>query len=51
MFGKDRLRQIVTQNNNAAAAEICSRVIDEVAHFCGPAPQLDDITLIVISAI
>jgi len=50
-FGKERFYEMVMKDSNVSADEICSQVIDEVADFCGSAPQLDDITLVVIKAI
>jgi len=50
-FGKERFYEMVMKDSNVSADEICSQVIDDVADFCGSAPQLDDITLVVIKAI
>ena len=47
-FGKERFYEIVKRGGNVSAEEICSQVVDQVADFCGPEPQLDDITLVVI---
>jgi sigma-B regulation protein RsbU (phosphoserine phosphatase) len=51
MFGKERFHEIIKEQRAKSAAEICSQVIAEVAQFSTPAPQLDDITLIVIKAL
>jgi sigma-B regulation protein RsbU (phosphoserine phosphatase) len=51
MFGKERLRKIIANNSDKSANEICSQIIDEVTNFSSPAPQLDDITLVVIKSV
>jgi sigma-B regulation protein RsbU (phosphoserine phosphatase) len=51
MFGKERLHDIVAEENHRSADGICSRVIDEVNRFSASAPQLDDITLVVIKSV
>ncbi len=51
MFGKERLHNIIKRESEKSANEICSRVIDEVTNFSSPAPQLDDITLVVIKSV
>ena len=51
MFGKDRLRDILRKNADRTAAQICEAVVRAVADFRGPAPQVDDITLVIIKAL
>jgi sigma-B regulation protein RsbU (phosphoserine phosphatase) len=51
MFGKERFHNIIKRESEKSANEICSRVIDEVTNFSSPAPQLDDITLVVIKSV
>jgi sigma-B regulation protein RsbU (phosphoserine phosphatase) len=51
MFGKDRLRNIIIRESDKSATEICSRIINDVTNFSSPAPQLDDITLVVIKSV
>lgn len=49
-FGKDRLRQVLRQNNHAPAAKILQAVTESLADFRQRAPQEDDVTLVVIKA-
>ena len=51
MFGKERLRNIVIRESEKPANEICSGIIEDVTNFRSPAPQLDDITLVVIKSV
>lgn len=51
MFGKDRLHAILRENREASAAEILQAVLDSVRDFRREAPQLDDITLVVVKII
>jgi sigma-B regulation protein RsbU (phosphoserine phosphatase) len=46
-FGAERVRQILRANASASAAAIQAAVIDAVQAFRGPAPQEDDVTLVV----
>ena len=50
-FGKERLRNIIIRDSGKSASEICSRIIDDVTNFSSQAPQLDDITLVVIKSV
>ncbi|HDZ20248.1 hypothetical protein LCGC14_0018480 [marine sediment metagenome] len=51
MFGKDRLREIIGANADKPARYIYATVVDAVNEFLGAAPQLDDVTLVVIKAL
>lgn len=51
MFGKERFHDIIKRESEKSANEICSRIIDDVTNFSSTAPQLDDITLIVIKSV
>ena len=51
MFGKQRLREIMTTSADCSAEEIHLAVVDSVKEFCASAPQEDDITLVVIKAL
>ncbi|MHC4718749.1 MAG: SpoIIE family protein phosphatase, partial [Planctomycetota bacterium] len=50
-FGKDRLRRIIALHAEAPAQQVHTAVVDAVNQFRGPAPQADDITLVVIKAL
>jgi sigma-B regulation protein RsbU (phosphoserine phosphatase) len=50
MFGKERFHNIIKRESEKPAKEICLQIIDDVTNFSSPAPQLDDITLIVIKS-
>lgn len=48
MFGTERVLEIVQRNRARAAAEIIEALYNEVRAFTGHAPQLDDLTAMVI---
>ncbi len=48
MFGKDRFREIIRRNANAAAADILEAVYDELNQFAKGLKSEDDITLVII---
>jgi sigma-B regulation protein RsbU (phosphoserine phosphatase) len=48
MFGQQRLQAIIQQHADASAKDIKDKVISSVQDFRGPAPQEDDLTLVVI---
>ncbi len=48
LFGKDRLEAIVRENADKSSAEIMEVVFQAVSDYRGPAPQTDDITMLVI---
>lgn len=50
-FGKERFCAIVTENSSLTADQICRKVIDNVAAHCDQAPQMDDVTLVVIKVL
>jgi serine phosphatase RsbU (regulator of sigma subunit) len=50
-FGKGRLRHVLESCSTEPALKIRSTIIDAVTQFRDTAPQLDDITLVVIKAI
>ena len=48
MFGKERLKNILRENNSVPAAEVVRRIDDALGNFRGKAQFEDDITLVVI---
>ncbi len=50
-FGKERLMTMLSEHVDDSAEQVCQAVIEAVKAFRGPAPQTDDITLIVIKAL
>jgi len=51
MYGKDRLREVITAHASSTSDEIKEAIIDSVREFCEDHPQLDDITVVVIKAV
>jgi sigma-B regulation protein RsbU (phosphoserine phosphatase) len=51
MFGKDRLRRLLGSMKDQSADDIRGAIANAVNEFKGTAPQLDDITLVVIRAV
>ena len=51
LFGKDRLRELLTARAGDSADEIHTAVVQAVSDFRQTAPQADDITLVVIKAL
>ena len=51
MFGKDRLREVISANADKPARYVYAAVVNAVNEFLGAAPQLDDVTLVVIKAL
>ena len=51
MFGKDRLRKILTDSSHKSATEIHDIIVDSVRTFSQTPPQEDDVTLVVIRAL
>jgi len=51
MFGKGRLRKILTDSADRSAAEIHDRTVEAVHDFRQTRPQEDDVTLVVIKAL
>jgi sigma-B regulation protein RsbU (phosphoserine phosphatase) len=49
-FGKFRLRQIIRQHSQFSAQEILDTILDALNEFRGPAPQDDDVTLVVVKS-
>jgi len=47
-FGKERLRQIIMQNNKLAAVDFIEKIKNEVLTFSRGEPQFDDITLVIL---
>jgi sigma-B regulation protein RsbU (phosphoserine phosphatase) len=47
MFGRQRLKELVSQNREQSAAELAQTIDDAVADFIGNAAQFDDFTLVV----
>jgi sigma-B regulation protein RsbU (phosphoserine phosphatase) len=48
MFGKERMMEVIKQNQKKSAAEICQAIVDAVISFCEPLAQADDITIVII---
>ncbi len=48
MFGKENLLGAVRATAHLPAAEISQAIVDRLAEFRGPAPQTDDVTLVVV---
>ena len=51
MFGKKRFYELVSEYSDLSPSQFCSKVIEEVMKFTDSAPQMDDITLVVIKAL
>ncbi|MFZ5425778.1 MAG: PP2C family protein-serine/threonine phosphatase [Thermodesulfobacteriota bacterium] len=51
MFGKDRLREVVSSHASLHARDILDAVFADVASFQGDAPRQDDITLVVLKTL
>ncbi|HID38186.1 MAG TPA: HAMP domain-containing protein, partial [Calditrichaeota bacterium] len=51
MFGKDRLSQVVNNNKDKSAEEICRIIVDSVIDFCKPRKPEDDITVVIIKVL
>lgn len=51
MFGKDRLSQIIRNNNHKSSGAILEAVLEAVSDFRGDAEQEDDITIVVIKVL
>jgi len=47
-FGRDAFRNAIQQNADKTAAGICEAIKTELSVFRGTAPQLDDVTLVVV---
>jgi len=51
MFGKDRLRKILSDSTDRSAAEIHDMIVEAVRKFRQGQPQADDVTLVTIKAL
>jgi serine phosphatase RsbU (regulator of sigma subunit) len=51
MFGKERLQGLVQEFADLPAGEVYDAIAKAHREFTGAAPQLDDITLVVIKAV
>jgi len=51
MFGKDRLREILTASAENSAEEIHNKIVEAVRNHRKSRPQEDDVTLVVIKAL
>ncbi|MBW2580703.1 MAG: SpoIIE family protein phosphatase, partial [Deltaproteobacteria bacterium] len=51
MFGKDRLSQIIRNNDHKSSGAILEAVLEAVSDFRGDAEQEDDITIVVIKVL
>ena len=48
MFGRERFKNIIRQNDSLSAKEIQASIIEAVTNFRGKARQEDDITLVIL---
>ena len=51
MFGKDRLSQVIRNNDHKSSGAILEAVLEAVSDFRGDAEQEDDITIVVIKVL
>lgn len=47
-FGEERLMEVVVRNRALSAGDLLTALLAEIRQFAGPAPQSDDITIIVL---
>ena len=47
-FGDARLEEVIRQHKESTSADLIDRIIDTVKSHAGKAPQMDDITLVVV---
>ncbi|MCX6163262.1 MAG: PP2C family protein-serine/threonine phosphatase [Ignavibacteriae bacterium] len=47
-FGEDRLKNVIEENYNLSAKEICNKIIEEVKSYSNGIQQADDMTLLAI---
>jgi sigma-B regulation protein RsbU (phosphoserine phosphatase) len=47
-FGKERFKDVIKRHSSEGAAEILTRVIDEVESFAGNKEKSDDVTLVIV---
>lgn len=50
MYGKQRLKQIISQNAQRSAQQLMEKLITSVEDFRGSMPQEDDLTVVIIKA-
>ncbi|MCD4700044.1 MAG: SpoIIE family protein phosphatase [Phycisphaerae bacterium] len=50
MFGKDRMREVLSARSDSSAADIYAAIVEAVNEFLADLPQQDDITLVIIKA-
>ena len=48
MFGRERLQSLIRQTHKETAVSIQTTILEELKIFRGPAPQEDDITIVVV---
>jgi phosphoserine phosphatase RsbU/P len=48
MFGNERVKEIIQENSEKTAEQICQALIRELTAFMGSASQADDITFVII---
>jgi serine phosphatase RsbU (regulator of sigma subunit) len=48
LFGETRLEAVIAANTDASAGEMGQAILEAVTQFCGPTPQADDMTLVVV---
>ncbi len=49
-YGRERLKERILADRGRSATELLQAIYDEVKAFCGPVPQRDDITMLVVKS-
>ncbi|HEU5180223.1 MAG TPA: GAF domain-containing SpoIIE family protein phosphatase [Candidatus Polarisedimenticolia bacterium] len=47
-FGKERVARLVQEHQGDPMARLLERIVAEVERFCGPVPQADDMTMLLV---
>ena len=47
MFGNERVKEIIQENSDKTADQICDTLVQELKDFIGSASQADDITFVI----
>jgi len=47
-FGQNRVKEVIRANRNHSAATIISELYSSILDFAGDAPQLDDLTAVIV---
>ena len=51
MFGKERVRKVISSCADLSAAEICDRMNVELSNFLGDATPDDDLTFVIVKVL